>query len=553
MRNNGIHIRIGDILYGIIKHRILIIVLTAAGLFIGVVLSCISYLRGEMSREYIITSSFSVNTQTNSGLFTSGYDFPSYNDINMAEDMVDAVAYVLASDKMLKEIIDSAGLLGVTTKDIADNLTLTRYNETQIIEMSLYWRSAKEGITILSEINSKAPEILKETLSIGNVSVINEPSSKYLIGGSINIILWGYMALLGFGLGLGITLLELIMHPTLLNVQDIETDYGMEILCEIADDKAFFNKRKSILVKDEAHSEVGESFASAAHIIQNRLRKREAPHIIYITSALRNEGKTSMIANLAIQLSDLEKHVLLIDFDMKNPTLGSLFLNKVEYEHSLNALYAGNITEKEAITSLTGYLDILPTVLEKSSIPLDSNLFQVVRKMAAGYDYVLMDTAPVGLTADPMSLNQIASGALFVVRYDTASMHEIKEALERIEKSGISILGCVVNGVQVSEKGIKNPVREKEKIKKAEAKAQNETEPFANLNQEYSENQEGFSVSGDDSNIKSLVAGFAGESGAEMQGDTPQVTTSDSFVDLLFQAEDNTKAADEEKDTDQEQ
>lgn len=553
MRNNGIHIRIGDILYGIIKHRILIIVLTAAGLFIGVVLSCISYLRGEMSREYIITSSFSVNTQTNSGLFTSGYDFPSYNDINMAEDMVDAVAYVLASDKMLKEIIDSAGLLGVTTKDIADNLTLTRYNETQIIEMSLYWRSAKEGITILSEINSKAPEILKETLSIGNVSVINEPSSKYLIGGSINIILWGYMALLGFGLGLGITLLELIMHPTLLNVQDIETDYGMEILCEIADDKAFFNKRKSILVKDEAHSEVGESFASAAHIIQNRLRKREAPHIIYITSALRNEGKTSMIANLAIQLSDLEKHVLLIDFDMKNPTLGSLFLNKVEYEHSLNALYAGNITEKEAVTSLTGYLDILPTVLEKSSIPLDSNLFQVVRKMAAGYDYVLMDTAPVGLTADPMSLNQIASGALFVVRYDTASMHEIKEALERIEKSGISILGCVVNGVQVSEKGIKNPVREKEKIKKAEAKAQNETEPFANLNQEYSENQEGFSVSGDDSNIKSLVAGFAGESGAEMQGDTPQVTTSDSFVDLLFQAEDNTKAADEEKDTDQEQ
>ncbi len=553
MRNNGIHIRIGDILYGIIKHRILIIVLTAAGLFIGVVLSCISYLRGEMSREYIITSSFSVNTQTNSGLFTSGYDFPSYNDINMAEDMVDAVAYVLASDKMLKEIIDSAGLLGVTTKDIADNLTLTQYNETQIIEMSLYWRSAKEGITILSEINSKAPEILKETLSIGNVSVINEPSSKYLIGGSINIILWGYMALLGFGLGLGITLLELIMHPTLLNVQDIETDYGMEILCEIADDKAFFNKRKSILVKDEAHSEVGESFASAAHIIQNRLRKREAPHIIYITSALRNEGKTSMIANLAIQLSDLEKHVLLIDFDMKNPTLGSLFLNKVEYEHSLNALYAGNITEKEAITSLTGYLDILPTVLEKSSIPLDSNLFQVVRKMAAGYDYVLMDTAPVGLTADPMSLNQIASGALFVVRYDTASMHEIKEALERIEKSGISILGCVVNGVQVSEKGIKNPVREKEKIKKAEAKAQNETEPFANLNQEYSENQEGFSVSGDDSNIKSLVAGFAGESGAEMQGDTPQVTTSDSFVDLLFQAEDNTKAADEEKDTDQEQ
>ena len=142
MRNNGIHIRIADILYGIIKHRLLIIGMTVAGLLVGVVLSGISYLQGEMSKEYLVTSAFSVNTQTDNGLFTSGYDFPSINDIDMATDLADTVSYVLKSDKMLDEIIDSLGLLGVTTKDIADNLTLTPYEETQIIEMSLYWRSA---------------------------------------------------------------------------------------------------------------------------------------------------------------------------------------------------------------------------------------------------------------------------------------------------------------------------------------------------------------------------------------------------------------------------
>ncbi len=52
MRDNGIHIRVGDILYGIMKHRVLIMALTAAGLMIGMVLSGISYLRGEMSKEY---------------------------------------------------------------------------------------------------------------------------------------------------------------------------------------------------------------------------------------------------------------------------------------------------------------------------------------------------------------------------------------------------------------------------------------------------------------------------------------------------------------------
>ena len=112
-----------------------------------------------------------------------------------------------------------------------------------------------------------------------------------------------------------------------------------------------------------------------------------------------------------------------------------MFLKNVDYEHSLNALYEGEINEKEAVTSLSGYLDILPTILERSTMALDSNLFAVVRRLAARYDYVLIDTAPVGITADPMSLNQIASAALFVVRYDTATMQEIRDAVERIKRS----------------------------------------------------------------------------------------------------------------------
>ena len=534
MRNNGIHIRIADIIYGMIKHRLLIIGMTAAGLLVGVVLSGISYLQGEMSKEYIITSSFSVNTQTDIGLFTSGYDYPSINDIDMATDLSDTVSYVLKSDKMLDEIIDSLGLLGVTTKNIADNLTLEPYEETQIIEMSLYWRSADEGIRILTAINREAPEILKETLNIGSTAVINQPSAKYLIGGSVNIVLWGYLALLGFGLSLGIILLELIMRPTLLNVDDIENEYGMEVLCEIADDKAYFEKKESILVDDETGISVRESFASAAHIIHNHLRKKDGPHIIYMTSALKNEGKTSIIANLAVQLSDLERKVLLVDLDMKNPNLGGMFLKRVDYEHSLNAFYAGDITKEEAIISLTGYLDIIPTILERSAIPLDSNLFQVIRKIAEGYDYVLMDTAPVGLTADPMSLNQIASAALFVVRYDNATLQEIKDALERVEKSGVQLLGCVVNGIKVSKKGVKNPVKERENIKKAEIKRNTIGDPLVNL-----ENPAGESSTNTPAEDDSLVAGFAAATVEETTKEKREVTSGGEFIDFLFQEESN--------------
>lgn len=537
MRNNGIRIRVADVLYGIMKHRVLIIALTVAGLLIGVVLSGISYLRGEMSKEYIITSSFSVNTQTGTGLYTSGYDFPDYDDINMAKDLAESVSYVLKSDSMLNEVINSLGLLGVTTKDIADNLEFAPYNETQIIEATLYWRSSQEGADILSVINSRAPEILAETLGIGNVSVVNEPSARYIVGGSVNMVLWGYMAVLGLVLGIGLTLLELIMHPTLLNVQDMETVFGVEILCEIADDRAYFQNGHSLLVEGEKHSRVEESFASAAHIIQNRYRKKEGPHIIYVTSALRGEGKTNVLANLAIQLSDLENHVLLVDFDMKNPNLKRLFLKNIDYSHSLNALYEGDILENEAVTALTGYLDILPTIYEKNAIPLDSNLFAVIRKLAVNYDYVLIDTSSVGITADPMSLNQIADAALFVARYDTATMREIADALERVEKSGVRVLGCVVNGVQVSERNIKNPVQERENIQKNEYREQNPTEPLTNLKADYEEKDLAKET---DSDIQSLVADFS-DNGEEDEPVIPdsEILSEDDFVNLLFHVENN--------------
>lgn len=542
MRNSGINIRISDIIYGIIKRRVLIILLTVAGLLIGMILSGISYMRGEMSREYLITSSFSVNTQTQSGLYTSGQDYPNYNDINMAEELVDAVSYALKSDRILNEIIDSLGLLGVTTTDIGNNLELTQYNETQIIEVSLYWRSSQEGINILTEINNRAPEILRETLNIGSVSVINEPTARYVIGGRINMVLWGYMALLGLGLGFGITLLELIMRPTLINLQDVEDIYGLDILCEIGEDKAYFRQGKSMLVEDNTGERTGEDFASAAHIIQTQLRKKDGPHIIYITSTLRGEGRTQLLANLGIRLSDLEKHVLLVDLDMKNPTLGSLFLKKVEYDRSLNALYAGDINEDEAVTTLTGYLDILPTVLERASIPLDSNLFSVIRKLAGNYDYVLVDTAPVGITADSMSLNQLASAALFVIRYDTASLQEINDALERMRKSGVNILGCIVNGVKVSDRGIRNPMTEDARIRRAEEREEVLRTPPVRPERKpvYTEMEPQ-----DAGTSQSLMAKIAGEeSSVPIQESTREVTTAGSFVERLFEAEDNRAAGD---------
>ena len=91
-------LRAVDILHAIRKHIVLIAVMSVAGLVFGIILSVTAYMRGEMSKQYAITTSIAVTSQTKDGLFTAQTNNPNSTDIYLAENMVDSVIYVLKSD-----------------------------------------------------------------------------------------------------------------------------------------------------------------------------------------------------------------------------------------------------------------------------------------------------------------------------------------------------------------------------------------------------------------------------------------------------------------------
>lgn len=443
-------LRISDLLFAVRKRMILIIICTAVGLVLGVVMGLVSYLRGEMSKQYLITTSIAVTSVNANGLFTSNSYNPGSTDIHLAMDMVEAVIYVIRSDRTLNAAVERLNLIGISTKDIYNNLRVSQYGDTQIVELSLYWRSAQEGISILTAINQVVPDILISTLKIGGASVINEPRSRYIIGGSLNASMWVFAAALGGMLGAGLAVLEMLLRPTLLNVRDVQEHLGLELLGEIPERKTFFRKKRNLLFwADEEDSDpvVLDNYVAIAHIIQREL-KRFNHACVYLTSASQNEGKTTVAAYLAVMLSGLGTRVLLLDLDTRNPRLGGLFLNKVDYNHSLNALYRGDVELEDAMTHLTGTLDILPTVLEGKPIAIDEAMCELIHKLKQSYDVVLIDTAPVGQVAETMSLGQIADTVLFIARFDGASIGQLREALFRVEKSGRPIMGCVLNGVR---------------------------------------------------------------------------------------------------------
>ena len=466
---NGVQIRVGDLLYAIGKRWKMILAFVLVGCGFGAALSGISYVQGNYT-NYRINCSIAVTSQSETGNFTGNSSYFNPNDFYLAQDMVDAVGYVMKSERVLREAAESVRIVDPDPVAIARNLDIERYNETQII-----------GIRLMNAILDTSREVLPKTLMVGSVSTIDEPQAEYIMGmGGLSHI-WLITGVMGFIMGAGMAMLELIMRPTLLNLKDVENVFGLETMGIIPNDQEYFRDGRVILEKDGmTDSAVRQNFTSAAYILQNRLGLKDETCSFYVTSAEEGEGKSTVAANLAVQLSDMEKKVLLVDLNTRNPRLGSMFLHSVDYSRTLNALYKGETDPLEAVISLTGYLDLLPSVLERNAIPMDGQVFDFIRGLEKDYDYVIIDTPSVGQVSDVLSLNQIAQAVLFVIRYDDVALPMIQNAIDKLDKSGIRILGCVVNAAQKTGGkyfgGERNVVENRgRKPKKPEAETMKET------------------------------------------------------------------------------
>lgn len=440
---NGVQIRLGDLLQAIEKRWGMVLGLTLLGFVAGLVMLFVPYFRGT-TMDYEVNCSFAVTSQSKSGSYLNGSDYMSSQDFYLAQDMVDSVSYVVKSDALLSDALQSAGIAGVDVDTIRSNLTLQQYNETQIIEMELKWYDDKDALKLVKAILSEAEKLLPKTLQVGQVAIINEPKVSYRVGGTLQSFLWLIMALAGAVIGVAVAALDLILRPTLLSLNDVDEVFGLETLGVVPDNPGLFKKSRRISVRiTDKTSDIEQNYASAAYIIQNLL-VNEKCRSLYVTSTVDNEGKTVTAANIAVQLAAMEHTVLLVDLDTRNPSLGGLFLDKVDYAASLNALYRGDAVRGEAIHKLTGYLSLLPMVLEKYALLMDSSVLNLVEEIGRDYEYLIIDAPAVGLSSTPLLLNRITDGAIFVVRHDMAIMQDIVSAIDKLRKAGTDIFGCIV-------------------------------------------------------------------------------------------------------------
>ena len=180
--------------------------------------------------------------------------------------------------------------------------------------------------------------------------------------------------------------------------------------------------------------------------------------VICITSTMKNEGKSTVIANLAVSFQKLDKKVLLIDGDLRNPNIHKLF--DIDNEKGLtNILLKKNkfdecIKIEEDLHILTGgYMPSNP-----SEILSSKRMREFIDEIKDLYDYIFIDAPPIGIVTDAGIISSYSDGVIFVVESNRADSKIVKDAKERLVQINANILGVIVNkfDVKSSEYGYYN-------------------------------------------------------------------------------------------------
>jgi protein-tyrosine kinase len=193
-------------------------------------------------------------------------------------------------------------------------------------------------------------------------------------------------------------------------------------------------------------SVISEEFRKARTTLQFTSKNQDIQSLL-ITSAGYGEGKTTCLINLAVSLSQLGKKVLIVDTDLRNPTLHEIFNRKSEY--GLTSVIKDQVALEEAIFH-TGIktLDILPCgpIPSYPAEMLGSQAMKrLMRKLTTLYQYILYDTPPVLEVTDTSILANQCDGALLVAKSGKMSYKKILEAKKVLELSEGKLLGSILN------------------------------------------------------------------------------------------------------------
>jgi capsular exopolysaccharide synthesis family protein len=167
---------------------------------------------------------------------------------------------------------------------------------------------------------------------------------------------------------------------------------------------------------------------------------------ILVTSTNKGEGKTTVAANLAVTLSESGKKVIVIDTDLRRPSLHNITGEK--RMPGLTEVLFENIPLSDVICeSAAPGVDVITSghrPPNPSSVMQSKKLRDTIKELQKMYDHVIIDSAPYGIITDAAPMMRLADGVLIVVRFNQTQTNELNHTIENLKRINVNILGAVL-------------------------------------------------------------------------------------------------------------
>lgn len=438
-----------------------------SGIVFGVLFLCYSKYR--IPEQYTSQISMYVNNNTN----ISKLEKVEVNDINASQKIVESCAVILKDDIVMKEISNRLlegysyddvskafniklkdGKYYIPADDLKNVISFSVVNETEILNAKVKTKSPEMSFAVLKAIMDIAPDMIERIINGGKIEPIGEPripEQKSSPNNTKSALLGGFT---GVFIMLAFYVICIMFDNKIKTGEDLKQRCNIPVFSEIPlynnkkVKKYFRGKKKYTDVKTEENAfSVTEAYNSLCSNLLFSCRVNENK-VIVVSSSYIGDGKSATAYRIAEKLSSLCNSVLLVDCDMRRPSLNHKI--NTDNKTGLSTILSGETDFGSTVLKISEKFNIVtsgptpPNVTEAvSSRYMDELMEECLEK----YDYIILDTPPINMVNDACILSKYSSGILFVVKSDYTKYKDIEKAEDNLRLVGSKIMGIVVNGV----------------------------------------------------------------------------------------------------------
>ncbi len=436
---------------------------------ISLINSLSTYIDKDENKYQVIPSNIGLTDQNTTTLITN-YNKVALDRSSMlrtASDINPALKPLTAQLDELHESIKQAMAQAKKTLEIQKSSILEQYNkyQTQILNSPEQQRVMTE-IGRQQEVQTALYTMLLQKREENSISLAATANKGQLIDKAISngkvrpkgklVMLLAFV--IGVLIPIGILYLIRFFRYKIEGHDDVTKLTTLPIIADVPIANDAKKSVGEIVVYENSNSTMEEIFRSMRTNLQFMLQ--EGQKVIMSTSSISGEGKTFITSNLAISFALLGKKVILIGMDIRKPRLAELFRMKERHKGITPLLTMANPTKEDVKanvvkSSVNENLDILmagPIPPNPAEILGRNQLDKIIDILKSEYDYVLLDTAPVGLVTDTLIINRVADITIAVVRADYTPKENVQMLTGLAKEGKLANTAIVINGIDMSKK-----------------------------------------------------------------------------------------------------